>query len=64
MKQIPMRENPTGLQVFVDGEPKTAELSSDELLVLGVSLGLVVTQQIEYYQKRKGEYQKKKATSQ
>lgn len=62
LKEITVRENETGLAVFIDGEPDLKELSSDELTVLATVLEVVISRQYENYIKRKGEGKKKKVS--
>ena len=64
MQEINVKGNTTGLRVFVEGEPDFSKQPDDELTVLASILHHVLIQQIRNYDKRKGEYQKKKAASQ
>ena len=64
MKEIFVKGNVTGLRVFVEGEPDFSKQPEDELTALASILHHVLMQQIRNYDKRKGEYQKRKAASQ
>ena len=64
MQEIHVKGNNTGLKVFVEGEPDFSKQPEDELMVVASILHHVLMQQIGNYEKRKGEYQKRKATSQ
>ena len=63
MTEITVRENQTGLKVFIDGEPNLKDLPDDELTVLATVLEVIIERRYTTYIKRKGEGKKKKVSN-
>lgn len=58
MREISLKENNTGLKVFIDGEPNFKEMSEENLTVLATVLELTISRLYENYVKRKRERKK------
>ena len=53
MREVNLKENKTGLKVFVDGDIDFKEKPEEELLVLATVFEMIISRQFESYIKRK-----------
>ena len=53
MREVYLKENKTGLKVFVDGDIDFKEKPEEELLVLATVFEMIISRQFESYIKRK-----------
>lgn len=58
MEEIVLKNNKTGLKVFINGVPKLENIHKDDLAPMVVKLEMLVSEHFENYQKRK-KYNKK-----